>query len=137
VGPDPFLFEGTVSDNLLYGLNEAERPSSETISEVLSELSLLPQAMSAEEFLSSPVSAGGSNFSTGQRQRLCFARAVLSRPQLLVLDEVSANLDSANEARLAEWLRGLKGLCTTIIVTHRKGILAHTDRVIDLPNAGS
>jgi ABC-type multidrug transport system fused ATPase/permease subunit len=133
VGPDPFLFEGTVYDNLVYGLDTANQPTPDETLEVLRGLDLVPLAGQTEGFLSAAVAAGGANFSTGQRQRLCFARAVLSRPQLLVLDEVSANLDAGNDARLAEWLRDLKGRCTTLIVTHREGILAHADRVIDLP----
>lgn len=134
VGPDPFLFEGSVLDNLLYGLEPTEQPSHTAILEVLRGLDLAPA--SHKGFLTSTVAAGGTNFSTGQRQRLCFARALLARPQLLILDEVSANLDTANEARLADYLLRLKGQCTAIIVTHREGILAHADRVVPLQPQG-
>lgn len=127
VGPEPFLFAGNMKENLLYG-NRSK----------LSDNDLINTLHSLDLFKNQPdplgvlLESGGTNFSTGQRQRICIARALLNKPQFLVLDEVSANLDTETEASLAETLKSLKGSCTILIVTHRSGILKYSDRVVKL-----
>jgi ATP-binding cassette subfamily B protein len=83
------------------------------------------------------IAEDGSGLSAGQKQRLCLARALLSRPHLLVLDEVSANLDTDTEHAIAETLKKLRGTCTTILVSHRKGIFRYADRVVALDTANA
>ena len=65
-----------------------------------------------------------------RRRRL--ARALLNRPQVLILDEASANLDEATELEIAASLRALRGRCTTILVSHRAGILTYADETVRL-----
>lgn len=127
VGPEPFLFQGTLKENLLYGNRQA--PADLTLIATLHLLGLF-QHDSAP--LQQTIEDGGTNFSTGQRQRICIARALLNKPQFLVLDEVSANLDTETEAALAETLLELKGTCTVLIVTHRQGIIRYSDKVVKL-----
>lgn len=127
VGAQPFLFEGTVRENLTYG-NNLESTNRKML-EMLWSLKLFEGDSKCLDY---KVETGGTNYSTGQRQRLCVARALINKPQLLVLDEVSANLDTASEEGLCEILKDLKGICSVVIVTHRPGIIKHSDRVVDL-----
>jgi ABC-type bacteriocin/lantibiotic exporter with double-glycine peptidase domain len=82
--------------------------------------------------LDHPLEEDGSGLSAGQKQRLCLARALLNRPQVLILDEASANLDEATELEIASSLRALRGRCTTILVSHRAGILTYADETVRL-----
>jgi ABC-type multidrug transport system fused ATPase/permease subunit len=125
VGADPFLLAGSVRENLSYGatheLDDEALWSALDAARVREAISALPKG------LDHPIGEDGSGLSAGQKQRLCLARALLMRPSILVLDEVSANLDEATEAQLAETLRGLRGSVTVFLVSHRPGILVHAD----------
>jgi ABC-type bacteriocin/lantibiotic exporter with double-glycine peptidase domain len=63
---------------------------------------------------------------------LCLARALLAEPHVLILDEASANLDEATELEIAEGLSALRGVCTTIVVSHRPGILKYADHTVQM-----
>ena len=125
LGADPFLLAGSVRENLSYGatheLDDEALWSALDAARVREAISALPTG------LDHPIGEDGSGLSAGQKQRLCLARALLMRPSILVLDEVSANLDEATEAQLAETLRGLRGSVTVFLVSHRPGILVHAD----------
>jgi ATP-binding cassette, subfamily B, bacterial PglK len=70
--------------------------------------------------------------SGGQRQRVGLARALYTRPSVLVLDEATSNLDQATERRIVETLAALRGGVTMIVVTHRTASVRHCDRVLYL-----
>jgi ABC-type bacteriocin/lantibiotic exporter with double-glycine peptidase domain len=130
VGPEPFLVTGSIADNLVYG---ATSPAS------LSDLiAALRKAGFGEEdselraLLNSQLTENAEGLSTGQKQRLCLSRALLSKPALLILDEVSANLDLAAESKIAETVSSLRGESTIVIVSHREGMLEPCDEVLDL-----
>lgn len=128
VGPEPFLIKGTIKENLLYGIKA--KISEKQIWESL-------QLASLHEFVKSTtleycIPEDQSGLSAGQKQRLCLARAFLNTSQLLVLDEATANLDEATETDIAIAIQKLKEKCTTIIVSHRPGILKSVDKIIDL-----
>ena len=74
----------------------------------------------------------GGRFSGGERQRIALARALVRRPAVLILDEVSAALDATTEARIAETIETLRGACTIIAVTHRLALATRADRVVVL-----
>lgn len=135
VGADPFLVAGTIRENLRYGLSV--RANDDDLWNALAEAQLRTTVEGLPGRLDYPIAEDGSGLSAGQKQRLCLARALLTRPHLLVLDEVSANLDLQTEAEIGESLKALRGRCTTILVSHRVGILAHADRVISLGPTGS
>lgn len=128
VGIEPFLIKGTLRENLCYGL--ATSVDHNEICEVLKLVSL--DSLLHEKGLEFKITEEHTGLSAGQKQRLCLARAILNKPNLLILDEATANLDEQNELLVAEALNELKGTCTTIIVSHRPGILVHADQVIEL-----
>lgn len=130
VGADPFLVAGTIRENLRYGLSREA-----TDADLLEALALAHLRDTVEALprgLDHVVTAEGVGLSAGQKQRLCLARALLNEPHVLVLDEMSANLDVDIEAEIAESLKSLRGKSTTIIVSHRRGILKYADRVMAL-----
>lgn len=128
VGAEPFLIRGTLKDNLCYGVSSPV--SEEEIVQVLKMVSL--ENLIEEKGLGYIISEDHSGISAGQKQRVCLARAILNKPSLLILDEATANLDELNEKHVAQILNNLKGQCTTIIVSHRAGILAYADRIIEM-----
>lgn len=130
VGAEPFLIAGTVLDNLKYSLGF--EVSDEDVWKALEEARLFATVRQLPGQLEYVIAEDGSGLSAGQKQRLCLARALLARPHVLVLDEVSANLDEETEAEIAASLHTLRGTATTIIVSHRQGILQHADHVLDL-----
>ncbi|HEY4013134.1 MAG TPA: ABC transporter ATP-binding protein [Polyangiaceae bacterium] len=131
VGAEPFLVAGTVRDNICYGL--ARAIDDDEIRIALDRAHLRAVVDGLPGGLEYPIAEDGSGLSAGQKQRLCLARALLNRPHVLVLDEVSANLDAATESEIAESLRALRGRCTTILVSHRSAILKYADLVLELP----
>lgn len=130
VGAEPFLIGGTIRDNLLYGcpreVTEAD------IVDALERAHLMVAIERMPDKLEHRISETGAGLSAGQQQRLCLARALLAAPDLLVLDEASANLDLATEAEVAESIRLLKGACTVIAVSHRPGLLRYADGTLAL-----
>jgi ABC-type bacteriocin/lantibiotic exporter with double-glycine peptidase domain len=123
VGAEPYIIEGTIRDNLLYGVRDQSISDDELYSS-LKRAQLGELVAGNPSFLDYVISESGEGLSTGQKQRLMFARALLARPNLLVLDEASANLDEKTEALLAAEIQRLGGKCTTIIITHRSGFVS-------------
>jgi ABC-type multidrug transport system fused ATPase/permease subunit len=130
VGAEAFLVEGTIKDNLDYGRRTTYSDSDYIAAIQQARLSALIKRISGG--LMHRITENGDGLSAGEKQRLSLARALLRKPKLLILDEVTANLDTETELEIAESLRSLKGLCTCLIVSHRAGILKHADRVYDL-----
>jgi ABC-type multidrug transport system fused ATPase/permease subunit len=133
VGAESFLIAGTIRENLRYGLSTSA--DDDDLWEALAHAELRTTVEDLPGGLEYKIAEDGSGLSAGQKQRLCLARALLSKPHLLVLDEVSANLDTVTERAIAESLKGLRGKCTTILVSHRKGIFRYADRVVALDTA--
>jgi ABC-type multidrug transport system fused ATPase/permease subunit len=121
---------GSIRDNLNYGTHGQFTP--EEYRRALDAASLLKWVDSLPEGMDYFIDENGSGLSAGQKQRLALARALLKKPLLLVLDEVSANLDKDTEAEIAETLGTLKGKTTVLLVSHRPEILVHADRTLNL-----
>jgi ABC-type multidrug transport system fused ATPase/permease subunit len=132
VGPEPYLIEGTVKQNLHYG--NVRNYSDEDCISALKMAQLESWILSTPNPLDYFIRENGEGLSTGQKQRLSIARAIIGAPQLLILDEVSANIDTTTELELAEFLKKLKGKTTCIIASHRQGILKYADKIYDLEN---
>ena len=123
------LFKGTIRDNLLWGNENA------TDGEMWEALRIAQ----ADEFvrekdggLDAPVSQKGKNFSGGQRQRLCIARAIIKRAPILILDDSASALDFATEARLRAEISRLDYDPTVFIVSQRSSSISHADKIIVL-----
>jgi ABC-type multidrug transport system fused ATPase/permease subunit len=134
VGPEPYIVTGTIRDNVLFGSNGSY--SDEQIWRALSLAALTDVVERLPARLDTPLRHHDVQLSMGQRQRLALARALLPAPALLILDEASANLDDATEEAIAASIRTLKGTTTTIIVSHKLGLVRHADQVVDLSTVG-
>ena len=130
VGPEAFLLDGPLMVSLTYGLGFAV--TDEECWAALEQASLGEAIRAMPGGLSYRISDNGSGLSAGQKQRLSLARALLARPDLLVLDEASANLDDDSESAIAQSICSLKGRTTVIIVSHRPGIIKYADQVLRL-----
>jgi len=130
VGPEPYLVHGSVHSNLTYGLMAA--PADESVWQALRTVGLDELVKSLPRGLEHVIHEDGAGLSSGEKQRLTIARAFLRLPRLLVLDEPAANLDEATETAVVDTLEALKGHCTTLIVSHRIGILQGVDRKLVL-----
>jgi ABC-type multidrug transport system fused ATPase/permease subunit len=136
VGPEPYLIEGSLRENLLYGLNPETAISDDQIYEVLSKMELKDITISLPKKLEEHVFEI-PQFSTGQKQRLAFARALLRKPSLLVLDEATANLDLETEQRIIGNLKEFLKNCTTVIVTHKNSFDLVATRQLELTSKPS
>jgi ATP-binding cassette subfamily B protein len=124
-----FLFCGTVADNIRFARPEA---SDEDICDVLRKLDCEDLLLSLPLGLQTTVGEGGATVSSGQRQLICFARAMLADPAILVLDEATSSIDSATEARLQNALDVLLSGRTAFVVAHRLSTIRNADQVLVL-----
>lgn len=128
VQQEPVLFHASIAENLTFARPEASE------GEMRAALAAASAgfACGLPEGLGTIVGDRGTRLSGGERQRLSLARALLSRPQLLILDEPTSALDRANEEAIAEALRGLKGQLTIVAICHRGALTKLADRVVTL-----
>ena len=123
------LFKGTIRENIQWGKNEA------TDSEILSAIAAAQatDVINAKKSgLDEEVEQGGKNFSGGQRQRLTIARALVKKPEILILDDSASALDYATDANLRKSLKDLDYKPTVFIVSQRTSSIKHADKIIVL-----
>ena len=126
---DPFLFTGTVKENILYGNSLYHQHSSEQFLQVLKDAKLEGLLDTFEQGLDSPVLSGGDSLSIGQKQLIAFMRAVLRKPELLILDEATANIDTITEQLLGNILDNLPKETTLVIIAHRLNTIENADEI--------
>jgi ABC-type multidrug transport system fused ATPase/permease subunit len=127
VPQDPFLFSGTIADNIRYSLPEASQE----------EVIRAAKAAGAHDFISrlergydTPAGERGINLSAGQRQLICLARAVLTNPPILILDEATSNVDTNTERLMQKSLRQLVKGRTCLMIAHRLSTVINADRIV-------
>jgi ATP-binding cassette, subfamily B, bacterial len=133
---EPFLFTGTVRDNLVYGNDEYQAYSSAQLSEVLETAKLSTLLARFPEGLDTKVASSGNSISLGQKQLIAFMRATLRRPEILILDEATANIDTVTEQLLEEILDKLPPETTKVIIAHRLNTIDNVDQIYFVNSGG-
>ena len=127
---DVFLFSGTIRSNIV--LREEKIPDEEIMK--------VCRYVNADHFIQSKLEHGldeevrerGNNFSAGQRQLLSFARTILHKPSVMILDEATANIDTETELLIQDSLEKMRSVGTMLIVAHRLSTIQHADNIIVL-----
>jgi ATP-binding cassette subfamily B protein len=126
---EPFLFTGTVRDNIVYGNPAfAGRPDVE-LTNRLDAAGLSGLLNRFDQGLDTPVSSAGDAMSLGQKQLIAFIRAALRNPELLILDEATANIDTVTEQLLEDILEHLPASTTKVIIAHRLNTIDNADEI--------
>ena len=123
------LFTGTIRENLLWG---NENATDEELYEALKNAQALNVVEGKALGLDEPVEQGGRNFSGGQRQRLTIARALVRKPEILILDDSASALDYATDAELRRSIREMEGDTTVFIVSQRTASIHAADQILVL-----
>jgi ATP-binding cassette subfamily B multidrug efflux pump len=124
---DPFLFTGTVEDNIKLGTDAIRQ---EQIEEAAEQVNVLEFIRSLPEGFAHPIRERGSGLSTGQKQLISFARALAHEPRYLVLDEATSSVDTETEFRVREALSRMVEGRTSIVIAHRLSTIQRADRIL-------
>ena len=124
---DVFLFAGDIRSNILL---RSEGLSDEEVWEACRYVNADGFIRRLEKGLDEPVRERGNNFSAGQRQLLSFARTVIHKPAVMILDEATANIDTETELLIQDSLEKMKNIGTMLIVAHRLSTIQHADNII-------
>jgi ATP-binding cassette subfamily B protein len=126
---EPFLFSGTVRDNIVYGNKKYESTSAEHLVEVLEKAHLSDLVARFDNGLETKVTGTADGLSLGQKQLIAFIRATLREPEILILDEATANIDTVTEQLLEEILEHLPESTTKVIIAHRLNTISNADEI--------
>ena len=128
---DVFLFSGDIRSNILLRM---EGVSDDEVMEACRYVNADSFINRLEKGLDEPVRERGNNFSAGQRQLLSFARTIIHKPSVIILDEATANIDTETELLIQDSLEKIKNIGTMLIVAHRLSTIQHADSIIVLSN---
>ena len=126
---EPLLFTGTVGDNLIYGNDDCKNCSSEELLDLLEKNNLSNLLAHFEQGLDTPITTSSDAVSLGQKQIIAFIRAVLRKPEILILDEATANIDTVTEQLLEKIIQKLPQQITKIIIAHRLNTIKNADEI--------
>ena len=124
---DVFLFSGDIRGNILL---RKEGVSDEEVMEACRYVNADSFINRLEKGLDEPVRERGNNFSAGQRQLLSFARTIIHKPSVMILDEATANIDTETELLIQDSLEKMRNIGTMLIVAHRLSTIQHADKII-------
>ena len=133
VPQDVVIAAGTIRENIALGYPIAEA-TNELVNSALKIAQLEDFVANLPDGIDTDVGERGAKISGGQRQRLGIARAMFTRPQLLVLDEATSSLDGETEANISDAIHALKGSTTVVIIAHRLSTVRNVDQVVYLSN---
>ena len=131
VPQDVLIFNGSIRENIALGFEPTSIPD-DVMLDALEKAQLLDYVLALPNGLDSQVGDRGARMSGGQRQRLGIARALLTKPRLLVLDEATSALDGETESNIAEGVQSLKGDVTVVMIAHRLSSVRSAEKVIYL-----
>jgi len=126
---EPFLFTGTVKENILYGNEIYKDSSNDELELALGKSNLGSLLAMFENGLETKVLSSGDSISLGQKQLIAFMRAVLRNPEVLILDEATANIDTITEQLLSDILEKLPETTTRVIIAHRLNTIQNADEI--------
>jgi len=126
---EPFLFTGTVKENILYGNELYKDSNNEELEQALGKSNLGSLLAIFENGLETKVLSSGDSISLGQKQLIAFMRAVLRNPEVLILDEATANIDTITEQLLSDILEKLPETTTRVIIAHRLNTIQNADEI--------
>ncbi len=125
----PHLFSGTIKENIIFGLeNVSEKDVIETLKQI--------GALNLIEKLNLEVGEEGTNLSNGERQLVSFARAIIKKPAILIMDEATSSIDTITEAKIQKGINEIIKGRTSIIIAHRLSTIKKCDRIIVIENGG-
>jgi ABC-type multidrug transport system fused ATPase/permease subunit len=132
VPQDAFLFTGTVRENLLYAFEAPTREDEQRMFEVSKLLGLHNFIETLHKKYETKLKENGSNISIGQRQLIAFARALITNPKILILDEATSSVDPYTETLIQDALNKARKGRTTIIIAHRLSTVKNADHIVVL-----
>ena len=124
---DVFLFSGTIRSNILLNLDGV---TDEQVWEACEYVNAASFIRNLESGLDDVVRERGNNFSAGQRQLLSFARTIIHKPSVMILDEATANIDTETEVLIQDSLEKMKNIGTMLVVAHRLSTIQHADNIL-------
>ncbi len=132
---EPFLFSGTIRENIIYGNERYLNCTTAELEALLAAKGLAPLLTRFEKGLDTPVAQSGEAISLGQKQLIAFVRVLLREPELLILDEATANIDTVTEALLEDILKRLPPTTTKVIIAHRLNTISAADTIFFVNSA--
>jgi ATP-binding cassette subfamily B protein len=130
---DTFLFSGTIEDNIRYGKLDA---SIEEIIEAAKAVHAHEFIMGFEDAYQTKINEGGSKLSVGQRQLIAFARTMIAKPSILILDEATSSIDTGTERLVQEGIEKLLEGRTSFVIAHRLSTIQKADRIMVVDQEG-
>jgi ABC-type multidrug transport system fused ATPase/permease subunit len=125
---DSFIFTGTVRYNITLGRNYPE----DKIMDVVKKVNLDKVIDKFDDGLDHKILEGGSTLSEGQKQLISFARALITDPKILILDEATANIDPHTEALIQDAMKNLLQKRTSLVIAHRLSTIVNSDKILVL-----
>ena len=123
----PHLFSGSIRDNLRYGNPDA---TDDELREALALVSATELIERLPEGLDTNVGEGGDLLSTGEKQLISFARAILARPRILILDEATASVDTVTEQKIQSAMEQMIRGRTSVVIAHRLSTIRNADLIL-------
>ena len=133
VNQDVFLFNDTIVNNITMGRSDYSYEEVVDASKKAYADQFIQQLPHGYQ---TAIGDRGSNLSVGQRQRIALARAILTKPNILILDEATSSLDSESEQLIQEYISSIKGTCTMVVVAHRMSTIRDSDKIVVLQEGG-